>query len=56
MKRRSAKPWAEFLIYLLVFVVIGTGLYLLKRAIKGPPRPTHVPIESPEDLGATRPR
>jgi len=56
MKPRSAKPWAEFLIYLLVFLVVGTGLYLLKRAIKGPPRPTHVPMESPEDLRPTHPR
>ena len=47
--RARYKPWAELIIYLLVFTVLGTGLYLLKRYVKGPQRPTYVPIESPQD-------
>jgi hypothetical protein len=44
------------LIYLLVFTVVGAGLYLLKRHLKGPHRPTHVPLESPETLRGGPPR
>jgi hypothetical protein len=39
------KPWLELIIYLVVFAVLGAGLYLLKRTLKGPERPTYFPIE-----------
>ena len=40
----SRKPWLELIIYLLIFIVVGSGLYLLKRALKGPARPRYVPM------------
>ena len=46
MPRGGRKAWLELIIYLLVFTVLGGGLYLLKRYIKGPARPTYVPEES----------
>jgi protein-S-isoprenylcysteine O-methyltransferase Ste14 len=56
MNARFSKPWAELIIYVLVFTVVGAGLYLLKRQLKGPQSPTHVPLESPDTLRSTRPR
>ena len=38
------KPWLELIIYLLIFIVVGTGLYLLKRTLKGPEPPKYVPM------------
>ena len=49
LPRTGRKPWLELIIYLLLFVVVGIGLYLLKRQIKGPARPTHVPMHSSEE-------
>jgi hypothetical protein len=44
-RSRGNRPWLELIVYLLVFTVLGAGLYLLKQALKGPERPTYVPLE-----------
>ena len=45
------KPWLELIIYLLVFVVVGAGLYALKRQLKGPSQPKYAPMNAPEGVG-----
>ena len=50
------RPWLELIIYLLVFVVVGAGLYALKRQLKGPARPKYVPMHAPEDAAPLQSR